>query len=131
MQRDFKFSIICMLGFAILILAGCGENYNPSTQEQASDRILGTWEVYGASYSPTGEILESEDVIEGWSGPKITFYSDKTFSTDGIWDSSSSGTWTTSGNTYYLDFSDGDTDRIIYQQGELYTDLSGMYFWLR
>lgn len=126
-----KSKSLFFLLLAVFCFSGCRENYNTSSCDQATERILGTWEVYGASDSPTGEILEAEDEFEGWSGPEITFYSDKTFSTEGIWDSPSSGTWSVSGEVYCLEFSNGDSERIIFQDGELYTDIYGMYCWLR
>ena len=120
--------LLCVLA---PVLLGCAEGSNPSARTQATDKIVGTWEVFGASESPTGDILEAEDEFTDWSGPVITFYDDRSFLTEGIWDSSSSGTWSSTGDTYYLSFSDGASERVIYQDGELYTDIYGMFFWLR
>lgn len=115
-------ALVTVLSFLLLLTLGCS-----SGGESSSDSaLIGTWRVYGASSSPSGAISETGDM-----GAFVSFRSDGTFSQTKVWSCGSAGTWSGSGSSYTLRFSGGETRTVNMRNGELYSSINGMYWWMR
>jgi len=109
--------------FALLVFSVIGCN---SGNSQTSSSVVGSWSIYGASTTPSGEIITNSDLQIG----TLTLRSDGSFSQNQIWDGAG-GTWSQTGNTVRLSFSNGSSRSLTISDGRMYTQMSGIYYWLR
>jgi len=127
--KKIGISVLVIFGLfvSIIVLALCSSDgiSNGRASDTSNDRIVGTWHCYGASTSATGSVRE-----EDLSSAFIKFLANGSFDSDGVWESYA-GSWSRSGNTYHLDFISGDSRRVVYQNGRIYTNINGIYFWFR
>jgi len=122
-----NFTLLAIVG-SIAILLGifslCSARDTPS-RTGSYDSIVGNWRVYGASSSVNGQVHNASN-----TNSRITFSSDGTFTQNQVWSAGNSGRWRKSGSTYTLTFDRGSTRIVTMRNNRLYTNISGMYWWL-